>query len=460
MSTEWYRDKTMHCLLLGIVSIFAFPAYATAQVVISEIAWMGDARAENGSYCEWVELFNSGTEAVSVSEWTLSFNTTNVLITGNVSIPAGGFFVIERYTENACPDPVLGVSDFGGSFGNGLPNGGATLILKDASDAEVDKVTGGENWSIGGSNETKQTAQRTVSGVWVTGSPTPAGATVASASTTGGTGTTTITTTARTQTTSSGRSGGGRVVVRSTTPKVRIEPEPLALSINAPTIAYVNQTISFEVESEGPGKTILNSLEHTWSFGDTFTGTGKTPTHRFMYPGEYTVVVESQYAKQIAQARHEISILPASLTLSRGQKGEVVIKNLSAHEIDLGGFTLQSDVGFVFPRFTIIKQGGTLTVPPARVRGQGITLLDTHRTIVASLEETVTTHTSQSAMLARIVSTQGSQATVATKNVVTTTADQPSLIPSGVIRIGNDAEVSSHSRVGSFLARLARVLGF
>jgi hypothetical protein len=179
-----------------------------------------------------------------------------------------------------------------------------------------------------------------------------------------------------------------------------------------------------------------------------------------MYPGEYTVVVESQYAKQIAQARHEISILPASLTLSRGQKGEVLIKNLSAHEIDLAGFTLQSDVGFVFPRFTIIKQGGTLTVPPARVRGQGITLLDTHRTIVASLEETVTTHTSQSAVPARTVSTQGSQATVATRNVATTTADQPSLIPNGVIRIGNDAEVASHSRVGSFLARLARVLGF
>jgi hypothetical protein len=404
---------------------------------------------------EWIELHNTEGASVEVTGWTLTIDGS-VVVTLVGSIAGDTYALLERTDDDSVP----GVTMFQ-KYTGALPNTGATLILKDGSGTQVDTVTGGENWSaIGGNNETKETPQRTVSGVWVTGSPTPAGATVASASTTGGTGTTTITTTARTQTTSSGRSGGGRVVVRSTTPKVRIEPEPLALSINAPTIAYVNQTISFEVESEGPGKTILNSLEHAWNFGDTFTGSGKTPTHRFTYPGEYTVVVESRYAKQIAQARHEISILPASLTLSRGQKGEVIIKNLSAHEIDLGGFTLQSETGFVFPKFTIIKQGGALTVPPARVVGQvtGVVLLDTHSTVVASVEKAPTTFIARSSSPARTVSTTSQTATVFTDITAATTI--PTLtVPSGVIRIGNDARVSEQSRVGSFFARLARMLG-
>ncbi len=447
MITARYRDKIIHSSLLGIVLIFAFPAYATAQVVISEIAWMGSISDANN---EWIELHNTEGAGVNVTGWTLTVGSS-FTITLEGSIPAGDYALLERTDDDSVP----GVTMFQ-KYTGALPNTGATLTLKDSSGVEVDAVRGGDNWgSIGGNNDTKDTPQRTGAGSWVTSAPTPGRVNATSGSATG------TVTESRAQTTSSGRRGGGGVVMRGTASQPRIEPEPLAVSITAPTIAYVNQAISFEAEPFGPGKTILNSLEHTWSFGDTFTGNGKTTTHAFTFAGEYTVVLESRYAKQLAQARHEISILPASLTLSRGQKGEVIIKNLSAHEIDLGGFTLLSDTRFVFPKFTIIKQGGALAVPPMRVAGQGtgIALLDTHGTVVASVETVSKASAPRLSSPARTVSTQGNQATVAATNIATTTTVSPSPVPSGVIRIGNDAAVPEQGKVGGFFARLARMLG-
>lgn len=447
MSTPRYRDKTIRCFLLGIVSILALPAYAAAQVVISEIAWMGSATDANN---EWIELHNTEGSAVDVTSWTLAVGGS-FTITLEGSMQSGAYALLERTDDDSVPNVAMFQR-----YTGALPNTGSDLALKDPSGIEVDRVVGGENWgSIGGSNETKETPQRTSSGSWVTALPTPGRVNAA-----GGNASGTVTQ-SHTQTSSSGRSGGGRVMVRATTPQPRTEPEPLTVSITAPSVAYVNQTVPFEVESYGPGKTILNSLEHAWSFGDTFTGSGKTPTHIFTYPGEYTVVVEARYAKQIAQARHEITILPASLTLARGQKGELTIKNLSAHEIDLGGFTLQSETGFIFPKFTIIKQGGTLTVPSARVAGQEteIALLDTHHSVVASLPRSSPNHIARSSVPARVVSMQEDQKSATVAAVHDATAAETPLVPPGVIRIGNAAEAPEQSRIGNLLARLARMLG-
>ncbi len=439
----------MHCFLLGIVSVFVFPVPVFAQVVISEIAWMGSLSDANN---EWIELHNTEETSVDVAGWTLAVGDS-FIVTLEGTISGGAYILLERTDDDSEPSVAMFQK-----YTGALPNTGATLILKDAAGTKVDTVIGGENWgSIGGSNETKDTPQRTETASWITSSPTPARATA-----TGGSATETITqsnTQTNTQTSTSNRKGGGGAVIRGSAPQPRAEPQPLTTIISAPSIAYVHQAVSFEAESQGPGKTILNSLEYAWSFGDTFTESGKTPTHTFTYPGEYTVVVEAQYGKQVAQARHEISVLPASLTLSRGQEGEIIIKNLSVYEIDLGGFTLQSDTSFVFPKFTIIKQGGTLTVPPTRVigNGTGIVLFDTHRSVIASVGKVPTAHVARLDSSARTVSTQGDQ--TATINAAAVTPTETPVVPNGVIRIGNNTEVSEQSRIGRFFHRLARMLG-
>ena len=55
--------------LVTFVGFFLiFPLGAEAAVVINEIAWMGTVSSAND---EWLELYNDGTEEVSLDGWII-----------------------------------------------------------------------------------------------------------------------------------------------------------------------------------------------------------------------------------------------------------------------------------------------------------------------------------------------------------------------------------------------------
>ena len=338
-------------LWFGILVVF--PHDATAQVVVSEIAWMGTTADAND---EWIELHNRGGDPVDVTGWTVDDGDA-LFITLTGSIASHGFALLERTDDNS----VTSVSAFQ-IYTGALSNAGKTITLRNGSGTKIDTVVGGENWTgIGGNNVSKDTPQRTGSGGWITAAPTPG-----SANASNGIPQDTSTDTSTTPTPkSSGSTSGGKVAYGTPKPPPQ-KPDQLALAVSAPSVAYVNQKVDFKIGATGPGKTILNSLAYEWNFGDTFTSTEKEPTHTFLYPGEYTVVVEGVYSKQIAQTRHEITVLPVSFTLSRGTQGELLLSNHSSEEMDIGGFTLQGTTSFLFPKHTIIKAGGVLTIPATR----------------------------------------------------------------------------------------------
>jgi hypothetical protein len=270
--------------------------------------------------------------------------------------------VLERTDDDTLPGAAFLI------YTGALSNDGGTLSLLDAGGAVSDQAVGGTNWvDIGGRNtpSPKMTAQRTRMGAWVTALPTPGADNAQVNATT--TEETTGTTTTTTVTTSTRSSGGGSSTAKKVVPEVE---EVFTLGVAAPRIAYVNQEVSFEAIPKGVGKTIMNSLSYTWNFGDTYTATGKKNTHIFEYPGEYIVVVEGSFAKQKAQARHEITVLPVALSISRTGNGDVVLKNNSKQEVDLGGFTLQGVSTLVFPKLTLLKAGGTLTISAKRLNAQ------------------------------------------------------------------------------------------
>ncbi len=164
-------DRTQTRALLIFLMLFFISRTVSAQVVINEISWMGTAESATN---EWIELFNSGSEAVNLSGWVLRIEgKKNKDITLKNSISAGGYYLIERTDDNTLPNTS---ADIVAPFGTGLSNSGATLVLLNAQGLEIDRVNGSDNWKIGGktagNNITKETAQRAGT-LWITDIATP-----------------------------------------------------------------------------------------------------------------------------------------------------------------------------------------------------------------------------------------------------------------------------------------------
>jgi len=328
---------------------------------------------------EWIELYNfSGTDT-DVTGWTITFNDTAFISLTGI-IPPHGVVVLERTDDNTLPGSAFQI------YTGALPNTGGTLKVQDMTGAVNDEVVGGTNWSaIGGSNTTvpKMTPQRTRTGTWITGLPTPGADNVQENVPIPQYDTRDDTVTETSKPKSSGGGGSSRKVKET----VAVVPGVLSMTVTAPKTAYVNQTIEFEAVPQGIGKTLMNSLVYSWNFGDTYVGNGKKISHVFSHPGEYIVVVEAVFAKQRVLIRHDITVLPTSFELSRTDSNDILLHNNAKYEVDIGGYVLQGDSQFTFPKFTYIKANGTLIVPKNRIGQQtsAVSLLDTERTHVALL---------------------------------------------------------------------------
>ncbi|MYL32186.1 competence protein ComEA [Pontibacillus yanchengensis] len=146
-----------------IVSLFATNvpqastshAEAVRDVVISEVAWMGTTTSYND---EWIELHNTTSSSVSVEGWTLIATDGSPSISLSGSIPADGYYLLER-TDDSTVSEVAADHIYTGS----LSNSGEHLELKDGSSNVIDEV---DSW-YAGDNDTKSTMARqdvTVSG--------------------------------------------------------------------------------------------------------------------------------------------------------------------------------------------------------------------------------------------------------------------------------------------------------
>jgi hypothetical protein len=97
--------------------------YAGLSVVISEVAWGGTAASTDD---QWIELYNPGGLPINLSGWLLKINDTESNISLVGTIPAGGFFLLERaydQTVSNLPADQVFLSV------NGLSPGGGVLRL-------------------------------------------------------------------------------------------------------------------------------------------------------------------------------------------------------------------------------------------------------------------------------------------------------------------------------------------
>ncbi len=398
VSTTDYLKFLKPSLGLFFYILLLYPISSNAQIMFSEIAWMGTDVSAND---EWIELYNLGETPVDLTGWTVTSNDGKISITLICTLAPHGVAVLERTDDSTLPD-VTALLTYTGD----LVNGGATLIIRNPNGSISDEVEGGTGWgNIGGNNTSpKQTPQRTRTGTWVTAPPTPNGMSAA-----GDAGTSNVSCPTVEEETDVDVDVEEEETVQTVTPKAVVKssggsskktpdvaaklPGVLSLRVQGPKIAYVNQEVSFEVMPEGIGPTLTRSLIYTWNFGDTYTASGKTSTHVFKYPGEYIVMVGGEYAKASAFSRHEVIVLPVSFALSYTESGDVRIQNNAPQEVDLGGFRLGGSGSFTFPKFTMLKPKGVLTISKdrAHVSGRDLSLFDTQGALVVSTAPVVPT---------------------------------------------------------------------
>ncbi|MGO1059316.1 phospholipase D-like domain-containing protein [Planococcus sp. FY231025] len=151
-------EKTSKRLLLSALLFALIFSYWTpvrqadaaeiGDVAINEIAWMGTAADYND---EWIELFNNSNTDLSLTGWTLSSSDGSPDIQLSGTVPAKGFFVLERTDDATLPD-----FDADQIYVGALGNAGEHLFLKDGAGTVIDEV---DAWHAG-DNSSKASMER------------------------------------------------------------------------------------------------------------------------------------------------------------------------------------------------------------------------------------------------------------------------------------------------------------
>jgi len=133
--------------LLGKISLAA----NSLDVVINEVAWMGNA---NSTADEWLELYNNTTSTIDLTGWTLKFSTASSSINLSGTIGANGYFLLERTDDHSMP--AIAADQI---YTGALSNDGAVLELRDKDNNLIDMIDGSGGW-FAGDNTSKKTMER------------------------------------------------------------------------------------------------------------------------------------------------------------------------------------------------------------------------------------------------------------------------------------------------------------
>lgn len=146
---KWLGLIAIFSLLTTVIPTLTHSYAASSQdVVVSEVAWMGTTTSYND---EWIELYNNTNSSLSLDGWTLNATDGSPSIELSGTIPAKGYFLLER-TDDTTVSEVSADFIYTGS----LNNSGETLELRDGDQHIVDTV---DAW-YAGNNDTKATMAR------------------------------------------------------------------------------------------------------------------------------------------------------------------------------------------------------------------------------------------------------------------------------------------------------------
>ncbi len=338
-----------------LLILILVPTYTVhAEVVINEIAWMGTASSASD---EWLELANTGESAVDLLDWRLTSASGVPIITLSGTIPANGYFLLERTDDNSVTGITADII-----YTGALTNSGTTLTLTDNTGSVIDKVIGGENWiTVGGDNVTKETASRTAVG-WETTTATPRAKNPNESK--------------KISSPSEDANVKGDSVqvldpvvsVGGTSSPPEYVPIPhLRLSALENRNAVVRASVSYRVGVYGENGKLRNDANIKWSFGDGTGAVGNGVSHIYYAAGEYRVVVHvtTSDGGEVYKA-FNVTVQASGIVIDSVSNEGVSLRNTSAHTVDISYWSLKTGDGgsFVFADNTTITSGNSVMLPP------------------------------------------------------------------------------------------------
>lgn len=316
------HSRTVSCVVM-FAGLLAAPLFVSAQVVLNEVQLSPIAD-------RFIELRNTSGSDIDLTGWYIQRKTSagsnfDSLVTSTkfegMVISAGGYILISR---SSLPGTDILLSTLTLTESN-------TLRMRNASGEDVDQI----EW---GSVPEGQSYQRTASGSFVAGIPTPG---------------------------SSAQSVVGNDSPPAEEPQ-NTAPPPQENTPPAPTVSdaafpqdmtvFVDAGPStrtvvagadtlFEAHAWGSRKEDIPSARMVWTFGDGSTKEGHSVMHRFFYPGTYTVILETTSGVLSARDRIEVKVVPSELAIVRikpSPEGFIEIANRGADEIDLSFWMLRA----------------------------------------------------------------------------------------------------------------------
>ncbi len=144
--------RALFISLLTISPIYAAIVNAAPHIVIGEVAWSGSSA---GTSDEWLEIWNLDDADLAISGFTLiGASSQPIVFPADTTVPSRGSFLISNYSDtdpksalNAVPQLVTTVVS--------LSNSSLSIVLKDASGNELDRVGDAGLPSAGTSGEIK-----------------------------------------------------------------------------------------------------------------------------------------------------------------------------------------------------------------------------------------------------------------------------------------------------------------
>lgn len=320
------KKKFALIIMLIILPSMLFVQKAWADVIFSEIAWMG---GPNSSADEWIEIYNNGTETINLDGYVIESESKKLSIKLSGNILAKAYYLIERTDDNSVPSIV---ADLVSTFGTGLSNSGDNLYLKNTEGQAVNSLMFASGWPAG-DNTTKQTMQY-VGTNWITAESTPKKQPANNNSDGPGDNKNTVDSTPKTTVTS----GGGTYIP----PK---NQSRFLVSVTGDQLAQV--PIEIEIDHRDDMGNKNNYGLYKVNFGDGVEQVFKLDekiTHTYQYLGYYRVTV--RFTESIwsiipkKQTYIDIEIKEPLIYIDTSRAPILIIKNKSNKDLDLNNFVL------------------------------------------------------------------------------------------------------------------------
>lgn len=388
------------------------PSFAHASVIFTEV--MYDLPGTDTGR-EWVEVCNTESAAVVLSEWRFhEADTDHKIVAVDTSanggtLTGGQCAVIADNTASFRADNSGYTGKlFDSSFS--LTNVGETLVLRNADLVDMDTLT--YEVSLGAAGD-GNTLSKGASNGWVVSGPNPGvwHATNLTAPVLSGDDTEDATTPASVST--------------------GIAPTVYAY-LGKDRIVLVGAKNLFEGQATNTAKKLIDGADYVWNFGDGTVRYGRNVYHTYQYPGTYIVHLTATEGGAHGESECKVTVRPADVSISNVGIGiaepYIELENRSTDTIDLSFWYLRAQGKlFQIPEYTRLP-GKTAVRFLASATGlrpslpEQVELMYPNMTLMKAYQESLVPAASTSTIVEPFPQTQIAQAVRAVSAPVTKTA--------------------------------------